>query len=168
MTDRVSNIRKVIFLLWDLEKEKKKYYEDHTLIEISLGFSFYLWEFPNFFTVCFRKSMLCYCGIINTQTFTGEICVCVRLIGSIHIFSSQENVAQGTILRVDILSYLPNGESKTWSVHLESQKGLWNLELQYWGFNFLLFHLIIIWIVISLTVAWRMGFFFTSTKLAHY
>lgn len=127
---KVSNTRKVVFLLWNLEKEKKKKYKIIHL-EISLGFSFYFREFLNFFTESFRKSMLYYCGIISTQTFTGEIFVCVRLIGCIHVFSSQENVAQGTILRANILSYLPNGESKTWSVHLESQKGLWNLELQY-------------------------------------
>ena len=39
--------------------------------------------------------------IIGAQIFTREIFVRVKLIGSVHAFSSQENAAQGTVLRAD-------------------------------------------------------------------
>lgn len=49
--------------------------------------------------------------IVSPQSFTGEMFMSIRLIEPTIIFSSQEKVAQGTVLRADS-SELPSKGTK--------------------------------------------------------
>lgn len=84
---KVSNMRKVVFLLWYLGKEESTDKIIH--LEIFLVLPFYFWGFLNFFHVLFWEADAVILYIISPRIFTAEICMCVRLTWSIRIFSNQ-------------------------------------------------------------------------------